>query len=37
MTLDRLLMTQPSGDYLLYRFSRKRLNVALDDRIFNTK
>ena len=35
MTLDRLRMEQPSGDYMLYRFSRKRLNVAIDDAAFD--
>lgn len=37
MTLDELRMEQPSGDYTLYRFRNKRLNILVEDTLFRLK
>lgn len=34
MTLDELRLEQPSGDFMYYRFSNKRLNEPIDDAMF---
>ncbi|MCM1168335.1 MAG: outer membrane lipoprotein carrier protein LolA [Bacteroides sp.] len=34
MSLDEMRMTEPSGDYTLYRFSGKRFDVPVADELF---